>query len=326
MKVGVIMGGVSSEREVSLQSGKEILAHLDRNQYVVYPIDISRREELVDKVNHLDIALLALHGTYGEDGTVQGTLETLGIPYTGSGVLSSSLCMNKNIAKKLLRYEGVPTPDWLCWSTMSEYSAEAAGKLGYPLVVKPNSGGSSIGIRIVKQVEELRSAVEEALRWDNEAIIEQYIQGEELTCSMIDGELLPIIGIQPNGSEWFDYEAKYEDGGALEQVIKLEPEVDERVRQAALASYRILKCSVYARVDIILRDGMPFVLEVNTLPGMTRNSLLPKSAQAAGITYSELLDKIISVSLAKSGYSTGIDTGTGRKDQSIKSVGVVSNG
>ncbi|MBJ6362597.1 D-alanine--D-alanine ligase [Paenibacillus sp. GCM10012307] len=300
MKIGVVMGGVSSEREVSLHSGKGILDQLDRSKYEIIPVEITSREDLTEKAQGLDLALLALHGSYGEDGTVQGTLETMGIPYTGSGVLSSSICMNKDLSKKLLRYDGISTADWLCWSSMSDYSAEAVEKLGYPVVVKPNSGGSSIGTHIVKERGALRAAVEDAFRWDTEVMIEQFIQGDEITCAIIDGELLPIIRIQASGSEWFDFSAKYEEGGAVEEVVHLPDDVHTRVRAAALGSYRTLKCSVYARVDIILREGIPYVLEVNTLPGMTRTSLLPKSAEAAGMSYSSLLDRIIQLSLAKS--------------------------
>ncbi|WP_422661454.1 D-alanine--D-alanine ligase [Paenibacillus sp. EC2-1] len=296
MKVGVIMGGTSSEREVSLRTGEVMLAHLDRDLYDITPIVIEKRDELIHKVKGIDIALLALHGSFGEDGTIQGTLETLGIPYTGSGVLSSSVCMNKDMSKKLLRAEGIQTPDWLCWNGMEEYDPKAVLKLGYPVIVKPNSGGSSIGTELVTSEQMLLSAVTEAFRWDESVMIERYIKGEEITCSILDGELLPIIGIRSAHSEWFNYEAKYEDGGAEEQVITLPAEVNVRVRTAAIACYKLLKCSVYGRVDMILRDGIPYVLEVNTLPGMTTNSLLPKSAKAAGITFSQLLNRIITCS------------------------------
>ncbi|MCQ6563024.1 D-alanine--D-alanine ligase [Paenibacillus mendelii] len=296
MKVGVIMGGISSERDVSLMTGEVMLAHLDRDKYEVTPIVLTERDELIGKVKGIDIALLALHGSYGEDGTVQGTLETLGVPYTGSGVLSSSVCMDKDLSKKLLRAEGIKTPDWLCWNSMEEYSAEAVEQLGYPVIVKPNSGGSSIGTQLVPSEELLHAAVQDAFRWDDSVLIESYIKGEEITCSILDGELLPIIGIRSAHSEWFDYQAKYADGGAEEQVIALPAEVEACVRAAAQVCYRILRCSVYGRVDMMLRDGIPYVLEVNTLPGMTTNSLLPKSAAAAGISFSQLLDRIIACS------------------------------
>lgn len=299
MKIGVIMGGVSSEREVSLQTGQEMMRHLDRSRYDVVPLVIGQRSDLITQVQQtgIDLALLALHGQYGEDGTVQGALETLGIPYTGSGILASSLCMNKQLSKQLLKAAGVLTPSGLCWQGMNEYDPQAVERLGYPVIVKPNTGGSSIGIQLVRNEHELLPAVQEAESLGESILIEPYIQGSELTCSILDGEALPIIGIQSAHSEWFDYRAKYEIGGAEEKVIQLPPEIEQRVRKAALMSYRQLQCKVYARVDMILRQDVPYVLEVNTLPGMTANSLLPKSAAAAGITFSQLLDRIITSSL-----------------------------
>lgn len=299
MKIGVIMGGISSEREISLQTGQEMINHLDRGRYEVVPIVIEQRADLIAQVQQagIDIALLALHGQYGEDGTVQGALETLGIPYTGSGVLASSLCMNKQLSKMLLKAAGVHTPAGLCWQGMDDYDPQVVKRLGYPVIVKPNTGGSSIGIQLVQNGKELLPAVQEACSLDQAILIEPYIKGTELTCSIVDGEVLPIIGIRSAHSEWFDYKAKYEAGGAEEKVIQLPPVIEQRVRKAALASYRLLQCKVYARVDMILCQDMPYVLEVNTLPGMTTNSLLPKSAAAAGITFTQLLDRIITSSL-----------------------------
>lgn len=298
MKVGVIMGGVSSEREVSLATGKEMISHLDQNRYEVYPIEINDKRELISKTEGIDIALLALHGKYGEDGTVQGTLDSLGIPYTGSDVLSSSVCMDKDLSKKLLRYEGLYTADWIVVGSMNELAAADVEGLGLPVVVKPNAGGSSIGTRIVRTKDELASAVEEALQWDRSVMIEQFIGGEEITCPILNGEMLPIVSIKPH-SEFFDYTSKYEEGEADEQVIDLPSELQERVRTAALQCYKALKCSVYARIDIILKDDVPYILEVNTLPGLTRNSLLPRSAAAAGYSFSGMLDAIIESSLTE---------------------------
>ncbi|MFB5675163.1 D-alanine--D-alanine ligase [Paenibacillus terreus] len=299
MKIGVIMGGISTEREVSLQTGQEMIHHLDRSHYEVVPIVINQRADLITQVQQadIDLALLALHGQYGEDGTVQGALETLGIPYTGSSVLASSLCMNKQLSKMLLKAAGVNTPVGLYWQGMDDYDPQAVEQLGYPVIVKPNMGGSSIGIQLVQHEKELLPAVKEASRLDQTILIEPYIKGTELTCSIVDGEVLPIIGIRSAHSEWFDYKAKYEDGGAEEKVIQLPPVIEQRVREAALASYRLLQCKIYARVDMILCQDVPFVLEVNTLPGMTVNSLLPKSAAAAGMTFTQLLDRIIASSL-----------------------------
>ncbi|WP_338533699.1 D-alanine--D-alanine ligase [Paenibacillus peoriae] len=299
MKIGVIMGGISSEREISLQTGQEMINHLDRSRYEVVPMVIERRADLIAQVQQagIDIALLALHGQYGEDGTVQGALETLGIPYTGSGVLASSLCMNKQLSKMLLKAAGVHTPSGLYWQGMDDYDPQVVERLGYPVIVKPNTGGSSIGIQLVQNEKELLSAVQGACSLDQAILIESYYEGTEITCSIVDGEVLPIISISSARSKWFDYKAKYEVGGAEEKVVELPPVIEQRVREAALASYRLLQCKVYARVDMILCQDRPYVLEVNTLPGMTANSLLPKSAAAAGITFTQLLDHIIASSL-----------------------------
>ncbi|AHV96212.1 D-alanine--D-alanine ligase [Paenibacillus sabinae] len=301
MKVGVIMGGISSEREISLKTGAEILKELDPAKYEAVPVVINKREELAEQVRGLDLALLALHGAFGEDGTVQAVLESLDIPYTGSGVLSSAICMDKDMSKRLLRAAGIPTADWLCWNHIDEFAPEAAEQLGYPVIVKPSSGGSSIGMTKVNGPGELQGAVAEAFRWDRAVMAERYVRGMEITCSILDRETLPILGIVPQNAEWFDYEAKYTENGAVEQVAVLPPELEREVRKIALDCYRALKCSVYARVDMILSDGVPFVLEVNTLPGMTSASLLPKSAKAAGLTFSGLLDAIITASLKERG-------------------------
>ena len=296
MKVGVIMGGVSSEKEVSIMTGEEMIEHLDQNKYEIVPIYLENKEGLVEKVKNLDIALLALHGIFGEDGTIQGALETMGVPYTGSGILSSSLCMDKNISKKIIRFEGVQTPDWIHLSNMEKLKMDEVDKMGFPLVVKPNSGGSSVGVKIVYDKKMLGSAIEEVFKCDSEVLIEKLIAGEEITCSILDGELLPVISIRHQG-EFFDYTSKYDDAATVEEVVQLPPEIQNRVALAAMTCYKALKCSVYARVDMMLKDGIPYVMEVNTLPGMTKNSLLPKSAQGAGIPYHKLLDLIIEHSL-----------------------------
>ena len=168
--------------------------------------------------------------------------------------------------------------------------------MGYPLVVKPNSGGSSVGVKIVYDNNSLLTSIEEVFKWDAEIIIEKYIEGEEITCSILDGELLPIISIQ-HTAQFFDYKAKYEDAATIEEIVELPPAIQERVTDAAKACYKALKCGVYARIDMMIKDGIPYVMEVNTLPGMTKNSLLPKSASSAGITYTKLLDRIIEISL-----------------------------
>ncbi|MGN4123727.1 D-alanine--D-alanine ligase [Lysinibacillus sphaericus] len=296
MKVGVIMGGVSSERQVSLMTGEEMITHLDKDKYEVVAIKLNDKIELIDKVRDIDIALIALHGKFGEDGSIQGVLETLDVPYTGSGMLSSGICMDKNMSKKIIRYEGIQTPDWLHISDMNELQMDKLDNMGYPLVVKPNSGGSSVGVKIVYDKDSLLSSVADVFKWDSEIIIEKYITGEEITCSIVDGKLLPILSIRHTAA-FFDYHAKYENATTIEEVVELPAAIHERVARAAMACYSALKCTIYARIDMLIMDGIPYVMEVNTLPGMTKNSLLPKSAHAAGITYTKLLDKIIDSSL-----------------------------
>lgn len=296
MRVGVIMGGISSEKQVSLKTGEEMVVHLDKSKYKIVPIHIEKKEDLVEQAKNLDVALLALHGKFGEDGTIQGTLETMGVPYTGSSVLSSSLCMDKNMSKKIIRYEGLQTPDWIHLMNMEELHMEELDKMGYPVVVKPNSGGSSVGVKIVYDKETVKSAIAEVFKWDSEVIIEKLITGEEITCSILDGNVLPVISIR-HQSEFFDYTSKYNDAATIEEVVQLPPEMHNRVASAAISCYKSLKCSVYARVDMIIKNGVPYVLEVNSLPGMTKNSLLPKSAKSAGIPYHQLLDLIIENSL-----------------------------
>jgi len=297
MKVGVIMGGVSSEREVSLATGKEMMAHLDRSKYDVIPIDIRKKQDLLEQAKGIDLALIALHGSFGEDGTIQGALETMGIPYTGCSLLSSALCMDKDLSKKLLRSAGLHTPDWALLRHMDDIRDGRAASLGYPLVVKPNAGGSSIGVALVKDELSLRQAAETAFSYGEEVLVEEYVDGEEITCGMLNGELLPILSIKPN-AEFFDYASKYEPGQSEERVAAFEPGLEKGIREAALKSFRAMKCSVYARVDMMLKDGIPYILEVNTLPGMTKTSLLPQSALAAGISFAKLLDAIIEGSLA----------------------------
>lgn len=304
MKVGIIMGGVSTERDVSLMTGQEMMKHLN-GKYEAVPIVLNSKAELIDKVKGIDIALLALHGAFGEDGTIQGTLDTLGIPYTGGGILSSSLCMNKLLTKKLVKFEGFATADWLMLRANSAHDIDRIeSELGFPLVIKPNAGGSSIGVQLVHNRDALVTALEEAFQYDSEVLIEQYIQGEEITCSILDGVVLPILSIKPKGA-FFDYTSKYEDGGADEVVIELPEQMMQQVSRTALGVYEAAQCSVYARIDMILHQGTPYVIEVNTLPGLTKNSLLPKSALAAGISYGELLHRIIEISLQERTYMNG---------------------
>ena len=296
MKVGVIMGGVSSERDISLKSGESVVENLDKNKYEVVPIVLDSKNDVINKVKGIDFALLALHGKFGEDGTVQGVLETLGIPYSGCGLLSSSVCMDKDMTKKVLKASDIRTAKWYTVTSSEEIDYKLIEEYGYPVVVKPNSGGSSVATFVIDSKDQVKHCVEEALKWDREVMIEEYINGDEITCPVIDGKLLPIIAIKPK-SAFFDYTAKYTDGGADEIIVELEETLNREVEKMALATYKALKCEVYSRVDMIIKNGVPYILEVNTLPGMTKNSLIPKSAAGINIGFSELLAIIIEKSL-----------------------------
>lgn len=290
------MGGISSEREVSLNSGKEIAKCLDKNKYEVVPIVIDKKRDVLEKVKDIDFAFIALHGKFGEDGTIQSVLETMDIPYSGCGPLTSAICMDKDMSKKILKSAGINTAKWICVKSIKQIDYDKLDKIGYPVVVKPNSGGSSVATNIVKEKEGIENAVKLALDYDTEVIIEKYIQGDEITCCMLKGKPLPVIAIKPK-TEFFDYTAKYVNGGSDEIVVKLEKSLQEKVEKICIQCWKVLKCKSYARVDMIVENNIPYVLELNTLPGLTKNSLFPKSVRGIDMSFPELLDKIIQYSL-----------------------------
>ncbi|OOM76645.1 D-alanine--D-alanine ligase [Clostridium puniceum] len=297
MKIGVIMGGISSEREISLKSGKSIIDNIDKEKYEVVPIVIDKREDIITKTKGIDFALLALHGQFGEDGTVQAVLQTLGIPYSGCGPLSSAMCMDKDVSKSILEAAGIRNAPWINLRKDDEIDFNEINKLGYPVVVKPTHGGSSVATFIVKEEKDIEGCVEQGFKWDNEVMIEKFIKGDEITCPVYGDKMLPVIAIKPK-SEFFDFASKYQDGGAEEIVVELEPKLQQEVEKMALETYKALKCEVYSRVDMIVtEEGIPYILEVNTLPGMTKNSLIPKSAAALNISFSKLIDMIIEDSI-----------------------------
>lgn len=297
MKVGVLMGGISSEREVSLKSGNSIMNYIDKNKYEVVPVVIDDKEDIINKVKGLDFALLALHGKFGEDGTVQSVLQTLDIPYSGCGPISSGLCMDKDLTKRVLLAHGIRTARWINVSSVDEIDYNYIEEMGYPVFVKPTNGGSSVATFKITCKEDIKGAVEEGLKWDSEVMIEEFVKGDEITCPVFDGKMLPVIAIKPN-SDFFDYTQKYSADGADEFVIELEDKLQKEVESMALKTYKALKCQVYSRIDMIINgDGVPYILEVNTLPGMTSASLFPKSAAAVGIDYSALINMIIETSL-----------------------------
>lgn len=297
MKVGVIMGGISSEREISLKSGKSIIENIDKNKYEVIPIVIDEKVDIINKVKDLDFALLALHGKFGEDGTVQSVLQTLDIPYSGCGPLTSALCMDKDLTKTVLEANGIRTARWLNVKSVEEIDYEAIENIGYPVFIKPTNGGSSVATFKIYDKEKVQEAVEEGLKWDTEVMIEEFIDGNEITCPVFDNKLFPVIAIKPK-SDFFDYTQKYSENGADEVLVELEEDLYKEVKEMALKTYKALKCEVYSRIDMIVnKGGTPYILEVNTLPGMTAASLFPKSAKGEGYSFSEFLDLIIETSL-----------------------------
>ncbi|MGL4570623.1 MAG: D-alanine--D-alanine ligase [Clostridium sp.] len=298
MRIGVIMGGISDEREISLLSGAEIVKYLNREKYEeVIPIIINSKKEVIEKVKNIDFAFIALHGRFGEDGTIQGLLETLDIPYSGCGVLTSAICMNKSITKKIIKSEGIMTAPWTTVKAISEINYEQINEIGYPIFIKPNSGGSSVATFFIKNEEEVLEAVKEVLKYDKEVIIEKYIKGTEITSFILNGEVFPTLRIKANNGEFFDYSSKYDNGGASENLVILEDELQKNVNDWSKKIWAVLECKSYSRVDMIVSNGIPYFLEVNTLPGMTKESLIPKSASYKGLDFSNLLDKIIEYSL-----------------------------
>jgi D-alanine-D-alanine ligase len=321
LKIAVLFGGTSTERDVSVASAAQVVRALRSAGHEVLAVETSRgvlppaqeRELLsrgidrappgdigassgnlpaiVGAVNPVDVVFLALHGGFGEDGTLQGTLDLAGIRYTGSGALGSALAMDKDVAKRLFLAAGVPTPKWLMAPAELE---EIADQLGMPLIVKPNSQGSTVGLTLVRALEELPAALQTAERFDTEVMLEQYIPGRELTVGILEDQALAVGEIVPVTGEIFDYTAKYQQGAAREIFpADLPPEQTARVQALALAAHRALKLSAYSRVDFRQDpQGGLWCLEVNTLPGLTAGSLLPKSAAAAGIGFTELCERI----------------------------------
>lgn len=277
------MGGESSEREVSLMSGREMLRPLDGDKYeieeYVFPQDIDR----INK-DRMEVALIALHGVSGEDGAIQRFLETQKIKYTGAGVLASAIGMNKKIFKKLAQKEGFLTPKEVRKA---------------PCVIKPNNGGSSVGVRIVKDQSEVKQAIEAVEKYEKEWIMEEYIRGVEVACGVLGDQALPIVEIVPK-KDFFDYEAKYTTGMAEEICpARISKRVALKIQKESKRICSLLGIKSYARIDFIIKKGKAYMLEINTLPGMTANSLLPKEAAAIGMNYSQLLDKIIELALKK---------------------------
>ena len=294
-KVGVLLGGLSGEREVSIRSGEAILAALTERGHDACPVFVDRDIDLVLRQMRVDVAFLALHGRYGEDGCIQGLLEVLGIPYTGSGVLASALAMNKAKTKEILRLHNLPTaPSYVIAADSGEDLIESHGSFGFPVVVKPAGEGSSLGVQIARDELELESAVEEALRFDDDVIVERFVEGKEISVGVLDGKALGAVEIAPRRG-FYDFQNKYTAGRSDYYFpARLSPERYRSVLRLGTLAHEALGCDGATRIDLIVSDrGNEIILEVNTLPGMTPTSLLPKIAHGAGLSFEDLVDEIL---------------------------------
>ena len=292
-KIAVLMGGLSAEREISFKTGNAALKALLESGCDAVAVDVGVNLPAQLQAVEAELAFICLHGRYGEDGTVQGLLEMMQIPYTGSGVMSSSMAMDKVITKQILLYHEISTPGFVVYHAGDDQAAVLERCRHFPLIVKPAREGSTIGISIVHDMAQLEAGLVEALRHDDLILIEDFIQGAEVTVSVLNSEPLPIIQIVPK-SGFYDYESKYTPG-QTEYLLPapLEAVIYNRLQEVSVDACRALSCRGAARVDFMVREREFFCLEVNTIPGMTETSLLPKAAAEAGVSFNELVMQIL---------------------------------
>jgi D-alanine-D-alanine ligase len=291
-RVGVLLGGLSAERDISLLSGRAVAAGLERSGYDVIEIDAKR--DLCQRIEetHVDAVFIALHGRWGEDGTVQGVLEMLGIPYTGSSVLASAIAMDKIITRDLFKANNLPVPKG--FSLSPDDPTVLPDNWTPPLVVKPANEGSSVGITLVTKPSDYPTALKTALKLSSRVLVEQFVEGLEVTVAVLEGKVLGALEIEPKNA-FYDYSAKYDQGGSIHHVPPriADAQIDE-VQTLAERAYRALCCSGAARVDFIVPKNAPAViLEINTIPGMTELSLLPDIARANGLPFDNLVAQIM---------------------------------
>ena len=323
--IAVLMGGISTEREVSLRSGNAVAKALTEAGFNVSCIDV--KDEKIEELDHMeiDVAFIALHGYFGEDGGVQELLESKGIPYTGSGINASKLAMDKLATKKCFVEAGLTTPDYITVTEFQEFTEiqQEINNLGLPVVLKPTRNGSSIGISIIKDIKNLQTGLEKAFEFGYELLIEKYIKGRELTLGILDDKALPIIEIK-TAVEFYNYDAKYKDNRTEYLIVKttsgndkntvedflnntgyLSPSLYNEAQELALNAHKVLGCRGFSRVDMLLDNiGKFYLLEVNTIPGFTEKSLLPKAAKAAGMSFSSLCKKIAELAFQNSLVTT----------------------
>ena len=310
MCIALLAGGKSGEREVSLSGAAIFEEALDSEKFIIRKYDPAHDlAKLAQDCDEIDFAFILLHGLFGEDGSVQGMLDLLDIPYQGAGILGSAVAMDKNLAKILYRLEGMPVADWQIVTVMDENRCrEMVDRMGLPLVIKPVRDGSSLGLTIARTSEQVKDGIEHALKNDHRVMVEQYIDGREITVSVLgndDPEAMPVIEIVPGEEyEFFDYNAKYLPGASKEICpAEIDEELTRTAQEYGVKAHHALQLKGYSRTDMIIgKDGKTiYLLETNTIPGMTRTSLLPQSAAAHGLEYSALLERLIELGIEAKG-------------------------
>lgn len=302
-RVAVLMGGRSGEREISLRSGEGVLNSLKRQGFWAIGLDTDKDLAANLRREEIDVVFIVLHGRFGEDGCIQGMLEMLGLAYTGSGVLASALAMNKVASKKIFNATNVATPRfWVIEKDrgLEEQTQEILREIHLPLIVKPTSEGSSLGVKTIKKREELLPTIREVIEVYRDAFVEEFIYGTEVTVGILKEEVLPILELVPK-SEFYDYKAKYTEG-MTEFIIpaRLAESVYKETQMMALSAHKVLGCHGFSRVDILVsKDGVPYVHDVNTIPGLTELSDLPAQAKAHGLDYDELILRMLETALDK---------------------------
>jgi len=306
MKVAVLKGGRSLERSVSLRSGARVEDALERLGHEVLALEADG--ELVKRLatERPDVAFVAMHGLGGEDGTAQELLEILDIPFTGPSVAACVRCIDKSLTKHDLRAAGIPTPDWFAFNETAFRELGAAdalggleGRLGFPLVIKPSRGGSALGVKFAERQDDVPAALVSAFSYDDKVLLERFVRGRELAVSVLGDEALPVVEAIPQSDDGYDFEARYEIGRtSFVCPAELDDAQTAAVTEAALGAYETLGCSGFSRVDLILGEDGPQVLEVNAIPGLTDTSLLPQAAEAAGMSFEQLVERIVDLALA----------------------------
>jgi len=308
LKLALLSGGTSSERDISLISGEAVFGALDKTKYEIFRYDLKTDLEnfITDALEKkFSLVLPILHGAVGEDGKLQGMLEILNLKYVFSNTLAHAIAMNKNIAKILIRSANIPTPESILINKTDNYNTnKIIEKLGFPIMVKPINAGSSVGINKATSATELLTAISKALQYSDQIILEKYISGREFTVAVMgnkEPQALPVIEIIPHASDFYDYRSKYEEGGS-EHVCpaQISKEISEAMKDTAIKAFKLINCADLARIDFMMdSDNNFYFIEINTIPGMTSMSLVPDAARATGLEFGEFLDNLISGALEK---------------------------